>query len=58
MKMQKVETPREFAVKRKQQLASCDRCPWHRSENVERTPRKSWKLRSKRKRQFKTKGGE
>jgi hypothetical protein len=34
----------------------CDRCPPHRGENRTRTPKRSWKNKTKRKRQHKTKG--
>jgi len=44
---------RIYAIERKRKLASCDRCPWHRKENETRKPRKSWKARTKRKRQHK-----
>jgi hypothetical protein len=47
-----------YAIEHKKKLAKrglikCDRCPWHRKENESRKPRRSWKARTKRKRQHK-----
>lgn len=50
--MRHVKTAKEFKIDRLQRQLSCDRCPPHRGENNERVPRRSWKLKTKKRKQF------
>jgi len=54
MKNNKFETNNKaIKIVRRQKNLKCDICPPHRGENNERTPRRSWKSRTKRKTQYK-----
>ena len=40
------------SLRETEEKISCSRCPYHRVENMKRTPIRSWKWRTRRRRQY------